>query len=262
MKKKAPVMMMWITGVFVIVFLVLFLTGWADTDDRVKRALRQGNRLYDSAGYGEAMKSYEAGLAVKPEDEVLNFNAAQAAYLLGEYDKADTYYKKSGKSADKYLNAGNIYFKAGEAGQDEAQQAQCFAQAMKIYEEGIREFPRDVPLKYNYEAVKAKLDELSQDREQEGEDQDQDQDQDQGQDQESENQGNGQEDQSGDSEQGESAEEDQGEGRQEPRAQDEGEDGQDQEAIERILQMLENQEEQDLKNNQEVIRGNGDKYGW
>jgi len=44
--------------------------------------------------------------------------------------------------------------------------------------------------------------------------------------------------------------------------QNENDQEQDREAIERILRMLENQEENSLKNNQEVIRGKVDKYDW
>lgn len=269
---------LYMSGIVTILLLPLLLSGWADTDDTVKESLRQGNRRYESADYAEALKLYETGLAASPENKTLNFNAAQAAYILGEYEKAIEYYEKAGDNTDKFLNAGNICFRTGDTVQDINQKAQYYSQALQIYMEGITKFPQDVPLKYNYELVKEKLEELLPDMEQEnneqGEGGEESQEQentenaggDQGQ--ESENAEASQENQEQDSDQDENSNDEQSQsqegddGQQGSYAQNDGEEAPDQETIERILQMLEAQEEESLKNNQEVVGGNEGKNGW
>ena len=162
----------WASGILSVLLLTLLLTGWADADYAAKRALSQGNQQYAVAKFAQALAAYEAGLAADPENEALNFNAAQAAYMAGDYEKAAQYYEKSGNSVDKYLNGGNIYFKVGDAVEDDEAKAQCYSEALLIYHEGIVKFPQNVPLKYNFELVREKLEQLMEDMEQEGDSED------------------------------------------------------------------------------------------
>jgi Ca-activated chloride channel family protein len=275
----------YISGAIAVLLLTLLFTGWADADDGIKKALRLGNEQYASAAYEEALKSYETGLQASPENKTLNFNAAQAAYMLGDYEKAAQYYEKAADSTDKYLNAGNIFFGAGEAAQDANQKMQFYVLALQIYQEGIIKYPQNVPLKYNYETVKKIIEELLEEMEQEGEDSQSDEqnegedseeseanreESEENQEQESEDAQNAFGDQDEESDQEESSseledDEQEGEaGEQDANAQDEDEDeyNLDQEAIARILEMLEMQETESLKNNQEVIKGKDGKIGW
>ena len=285
-----------LSGAAAFALLVLLLTGFSDADDAVKKAMRQGNASFGSAAYQEALSYYETGLAASSEDKELNFNAAQAAYLLGEYERAMDYYEKSGDTVEKFLNTGNTFFMIGNSLEDSEQKLQCYMQALKYYYDGIVLFPRNVPLKYNYEAVKGLADDLLKDMDQQSSDQsdgDDSQEQDgqeqDGQEQDSQEQ-DGQE-QDGQEQDGASAEQDQDESPDAQSQADEGEDADgeesgaqeqddgedagrdaisqddegielDREAIERILRMLESQERESLKNNQEVIGGKDGKYGW
>ena len=329
-----------ISGVIAILLLSLLLAGWADTDDAVKRALRQGGRLYSASEYAPALESYEAGLIANPDNKDLNFNAAQSAYKIGDYEKAAGYYDKSDDCAEKFLNLGNIYFKAGEAAADQNQMAQFYTQAVQTYREGITKFPQDVPLKYNYELAKEKLEELLENMQQESGNDDQNNEESENGDQnegeneseseggdrseeENENKGGNQseggdsredqeqggqtqgesgeeqekeqesetagesgenpdgadaaEEESGTQKQGESGAEedggaqkqdgnsDDGEGQQGAYNQDEAGIGQDMQTIERILEMLESEEKDSLKNNQEVVvtdEGKEGHNGW
>ena len=247
-----------VSGAVSLLLLPLLLSGWAETDERTKDAMRSGNRLYDAADYRSALGAYESGLDANPDHKAMRYNAAQAAFALGDFAKALEYYEDAEDSTDKYLNAGNLYYWAGEAAEDDEMKLQLYIEALQLYEEGIRAFPQDVPLKYNYETVKEKLDEMLEDMEQESEDADGEGDED------------GEEGESGDGEDADAEESDgeEGDGQEEDAAEAEpsGEDGEegevDWEAIERILQMLESQEEQSLKNNQEVVGGNDSKYAW
>ena len=291
-----------LSGLLTVILLSMSLTGLTDKDDSVKEAMWLGNKEYESGAYDEALLLFESGFEVSPDDESLNFNAAQAAYLLGEYGKAEEYYGKSGDNIERFLNVGNIYAALGDSVEENEQKLQSYLQALKYYQEGIVMFPQNVPLKYNYEIVKGKAEDIAkdmnqQDNEQDDSESDNDESQEQdGQEQDSQEQeGQEQDDQEQDSqEQGEnsedqdqdqdsqdaqedegSAQEQEGQEQEQAQGQAEGEDGEqdvnsgdeneidlDREAIERILKMLEIQEEESLKNNQEVVGGKDGKYGW
>jgi len=266
---------LWISGIITLLLLVLLLTGIAGADGEVKKALTQGNQEYESANYEEALNAYEKGLIASPENQTLNLNAAQAAFALGKYDKAIEYYGKAKDNLEKFLNAGNICYWAGEAAEEPEQKAQFYGMALEIYLEGIVKYPENVPLKYNYETVKEKLDELSEEMEQQNSDQSEDGESQEGESQEGESQEGEQQDAEGaEASEGEeqnldeakSAEATEGqegdEDKQEAGSLNDEEENPDMEAIERILSYLESQEEEGLKNNQEVIRGNNGKGDW
>ncbi|MCL2121491.1 MAG: hypothetical protein FWH28_04495 [Clostridiales bacterium] len=272
-----------VSGIAALLLLALLVTGWADANDKLKKAIREGNAYCASAKYEEALLSYESAMDAAPENGALHFNAAQAAYLLGDYEKTAQYYEKAVDCVDKYLHAGNAFYRMAEGAEDAMQQMRQYARAMQIYKEGILLYPQDLSLKYNYERAKEKLDALTEEQEQgqeqEGEGESQDSQESQAEDQESqgaENQENqeDQESQGAEDQEGENAESAQGEedqsaeqdGEQEEAyAQEEGEEGEtdpDQAAIERILAMLESREQEDLKNNREVISGKEGTNGW
>jgi hypothetical protein len=142
-------------------------------------------------------------------------------------------------SAETFLGAGNAAFRMGEAAENTEQKIQYFMQALQTYREGIEKYPRDMPLKYNYEAARERIEALEEQQKET-------------------------ERQSGDGNEGEQNEEpneERGE-EQQPSAQDRDESAGDREAIERILESLMSREEEDLKNNQKMIGGKEDPYGW
>ena len=274
-----------ISGIITVLLLSLLLIGWEDAEEKVIKALRQGNEQYMSAKYEEALKSYETGLAAKPESKALNFNAAQAAYLLGEYEKAAQYYEKAEDCTDKYLNGGNAFLRIGDAAQAENQKVQCYAKAVQIYKEGIIKYPKDVSLKYNYEFAKKKIDELLERMEQSSESSDKSDELSKdgssnhnssnsndeiqkSKGQESENAENAQGQQDKNPEQNEDSGNIQGNGkegddeRQYAYSRNEEEYNPDQESVRRILEMLDSQEEESLKNNQGIVGGKDEANGW
>lgn len=269
-----------ISGTIAAALLVLILTGFAGADDSAKKAMRDGKKQFAAADYGGALLSYETGLAARPDDKDLNFGAAQSAYMAGDYMKAAEYYEKAGDNPEKYINLGNIYFKAGdyiegeELTQEELEQkAGLYIGAAQTYMEGIEKYPRNIPLKYNYEAVMEKISEMLEEQEQEQESESEEGDGEEGEGEQSESsegegdeseQSEANENEEDESEQSEASEGDDDESEQSElnESGEDDEEEQDREAIERILQMLENQEEESLKNNQEMRNGSGDANGW
>ena len=283
--KKAP----YIFGLLAVITLSLLLTGWVNFDEAAPQALRAGNRLYALAQYEAALATYETGLEIHPDDEVLNFNAAQAAMELGEFEKAAQYYELAADNADKYLNAGNIYYAVGNAVEETDAKVQFYAKALLIYQEGIVLYPQNVPLKFNYEFVKALLDEENQSEDSgEGDKQEGDEDSEQrdgeaseqdSSEQDSSEQNSNEESQGQEGEeQADTQDEEAPDLNEEENMQEQGAEGEeenedalsageeeyeaDMEAIQRILEILESQEEESLKNNQNVMQGKDGKIDW
>jgi|LFRM01.1.fsa_nt_gb Ca-activated chloride channel family protein len=253
----------WLSGVAAALLLPLLLTGWADQKDTVHKAFRAGNEQYASDQYGEALKFYEQGLEADPEHTALNFNAAQAAYQMGDYEKAVRYYERADASVEKYLNAGNSLVKTGDAVVEQSEKQQYYSQALEVYKEGIIKYPQDVHLKFNYELIKQKLDQLSEEMEEENESSQPDQQSDDQDDKQDDNQDH-QDSQTSDDNEQQNTQEDSGNQNQDQSSQpEEGfQDEQDWEAVARILEMLAGEEEESLKNNQGVVVGRDDAYGW
>jgi len=266
------------SAIITLLLFVLLLTGWADFAGAAAKSLREGNKHYALAEYEAALTAYEAGLEANPHNKALNFNAAQAAMRLREYEKAAQYYEEAEDSADKYLNAGNIFYEVGNFAEDMELKVQCYAQALQIYDEGMIKYPQNVPLKYNYEFVMALLDMENQSEnndQSEPQEGDENSEQNEGESSEGDSgeEGEGQEAESRENEGAEDSSEeenaanmqDQGDEEEEGEdssAAEEDENAADMEAIQRILEMLESQEEQSLKNNQSVVRGEDGKIDW
>lgn len=265
-----------ISGCLVLIFAILFLTGTIDLNNQVKHSLNKGNQLFRSEKYDEALSTYQQGIEVQPEDERLNYNAAQTGYCLGDYQQAIQYYAKAANDLNKYMNLGNANLKLGDRTDDENQKMQYYQQAVESYKNGILSNPQNVDIKYNYEVAKNKLDELSQnlenqqqqDQQQEdNEQQNQEQNQEGDQDNQSEENDSSDESQQqeNDEQQSESDESQQQENQSED-SQESNDDGQDNESsqnmseseqeIAQILDLLEKQEQDSLKNNQEVKEAN------
>jgi Ca-activated chloride channel family protein len=214
--------------------------------------------------------------------------------------------------------------KLGDNTEDVNQKRQYYQLALDTYKEGILTFPENVPLKYNYEYVKKKLEELgddggenrnneenqdeneenqdeneeNQDENEENQDENEENPGDQNQDnnqrdqdnlqqQNEEEQGDDTQNQDGEQEQDSQQEDNLGQDKDESeRGQSEQEQEQDEEQnasdygseldasdaqhgqmddnlLQQVLRMLEKQEEESLKNNQEVrYYGEEDEYDW
>ena len=274
--------LLWISGVASLLSLFFLWQGWAAA--QADEILRWGNSLYASNDYSAALSAYEEGIELAGGSGRFQFNAAQAAYLLGDYEKAVQHYEKAEDTVEKYLNAGNVFFLAGEAAEEDEQKVELYLQALAIYGEGIVRFPANVPLKYNYELVRSKLSAQSQNSEdgEPGEDSEEQEGQEGEQTEGSQGENSSREEDGQDSASTEQSDPSAPSGEEENASQegDEETDGdedqqsassgeddkeegdQDREALERILQMLQNQEEQSLKNNQEVKGGNEGENGW
>lgn len=273
-----------VAGALLAALVAAELTGWIEFRDRGREALAEGNAHYAAGNYPQALEAYRAGLEHRANDRALNYNAGQAAFYTGEYERAVDYFGKAAERPNAYLQSGNASLAMGDAAGDAAQQVPLYQQALQTYKEGILAFPEDLALKYNYEYVKQKLESLQQEQEQQ---QQQEQQQDQ---QENSQNDDGSSDDAGENgeQDGEQEQQQDNEGQQQQEGQQEeeeqqgaGQDGDDQqdqggaasdgssasdpgrEELEQIMEMLERQEEDSLKGNQEIREQDaGDAYDW
>lgn len=233
------------------------------------------------------------------EESLLNSNLGKIAFWQKSYVEAEEYLMKVDGN---YLLRGNGYYYHAEEEEDPSLKLELYASALDMYKQGIVDDPRNLDLKFNYEFVLSKLEQEEENQEnsesEEGQDDQENQEGEESQeDQENQEGGEGQEDQ--ENQEGEEGQEDQeGEEGQENQegqegnedsegqeGQEEGEQNTDQEVPEgqedsgeviegelneeeynellKILELLEQQEEESLKNNQEVIQeGSGDTNDW
>ncbi len=300
-----------IAGMLLLILVILLLAGLISFSPGIRNAVVKGNRYYSEGSYNKALKAYKKGLSEKTEDPKLNFNAGQASYSLKNYRQAVSYYDKASETVDKYLNAGNSCYKQAENVQNPNQKIKLYQQALDLYHQGILKFPQEISLKYNYELVKSKIDEMKKnnqnkndkDKDQQNKDKNKDKNKDRndqqnqqknqdkngdGKDQQnkqdkSSNQNKSKEKdkkQSQDSEQQKNTQKQQKEGsKQDKKDNNKKTTGQESpinqdktkasksdknsDEVTQVLQMLEKQEENSLKNNQEVKgKGKEDRYDW
>ncbi len=148
------------SALLVLIFIILFLAGALDFNNTVNKSLTEGNRLYSKEKYSEALASFQNGLLKDPYHKKLNYNAAQASYMLQNYEQAAGYYAKAAEKVDTYLNWGNSYFYTGERSEDVNEKLEFYINALGTYKQGILKYPQNVELKFNYEFTEEKIKEL------------------------------------------------------------------------------------------------------
>jgi len=106
--------------------------------------LKEGNRQFKNNNYDKALKLYEDALIDTPYSSVLNFNAGDAAYQMGDFPKAEKYFTEAVQSADlkiktaSHYNLANTYFYQRK-----------WTQAVDAYKQILRIDPTDKDAKYN-----------------------------------------------------------------------------------------------------------------
>lgn len=233
-----------------IIMIAVLLFGPGDG----KKKGRQGNVLYGQEQYEDAMNAYREGIDAVQDDGpgavhsgLLN-NLGAALYRTGDMEQAGIAFSSAGSMALAPEDLVRASYNAGNA----AFQAEQLEQALEHYRRALLNDPSNADAKFNYEFAKRRLEEQQQ--------------QDQQQDQQDENQEN-QENQDQQDQEGEQDQENQQEQEQQQNSEDPGQQQQEQqqeqeqredptqlseEEAQRILQALENEEEQLLRQVQKM----------
>ncbi len=117
-------------------------------------SVKSGINAFDEQNYQQAKKHFIDAQLEDPENRKLYYNIGAAAYMNEEYDQAKTNFKHALESDDKNLrhdagyNLANTHYRLGN-----------LEDAIKEYENILREFPEDTRAKENLEFVKKKKEE-------------------------------------------------------------------------------------------------------
>lgn len=228
---------------------------------------RAGNDRYEAEAFAEAAEAYRSGIRSVQEEGpgrvhsgLLN-NLGASLYRQGEFESAAAGFASSARMAPDAAERARGLYNAGNA----LMQAQKLEEALELYREALLEDPSNEDAKHNYELARRQLEE------QQKQDQQQDGEQDEGENEDQQNQGNEDQNQSENEEDGQQDEQQQSpdeqeqqqnqgdEGQQDPQ-QPEEQDGQPQqnpetltrEEAKRMLEALQNQEEQLLREVQKL----------
>ncbi|MDA3918646.1 MAG: VWA domain-containing protein [Deltaproteobacteria bacterium] len=123
----------------------------------VSSSVKSGISAFDEQNYQQAKKHFIDAQLEDPENRILYYNIGAAAYMNKEYDQAKTNLKQALESDDKKLrhdagyNLANTHYRLGN-----------LEDAIKEYENILREFPEDIKTKENLEFVKKKKEEQKQ----------------------------------------------------------------------------------------------------
>jgi Ca-activated chloride channel family protein len=128
---------------------------------------------YQRGDFEQAYDAFQEELQRRPDDPVLNYNAAEASYRLGKYDQAFEGYAKAMNSPDltlrhhAYYNAGNTLFKQGDAQEDAAGRLTKYYDAQYQYEQALELDPSDAATRKNLELLKRRIVETEEQKKQE-----------------------------------------------------------------------------------------------
>jgi tetratricopeptide (TPR) repeat protein len=130
---------------------------------------REGNRLFAAGKYEDAAKRYNEGLVDQPDSAALHFNLGDANYRQKKYDDAIKAFqqvaageKDPKRAAGVAYNIGNAKYRLGAAAEskDPKTALTSYAEALIAYRRAMGLAPNDDDIKFNYEFVQKKLDDL------------------------------------------------------------------------------------------------------
>lgn|SRR5690606_14638792 len=232
--------------------LILFVLAAGILADDGEKEGRRGNKLYEEGSYESAIEAYLNGLSALDASSnpwmhyALNNNLGAALLKAGDAAGANEAFSRALLNAPTPADYARSAYNAGNA----AYNAEQLEQALQYYRESLLREPDNQDAKFNYEFVKRRLeqqqqqqngDEQQQNQDESGEGQGEQQPPSEPQDQE---QGDSQQDGQQQQQQGEQPEDRQPE--QPQNSQNSGEELSREEA-QRILQALQNEEEQLLR---------------
>jgi tetratricopeptide (TPR) repeat protein len=211
-----------------------------------RKQVSEGNKLFAEEKYDEANNKYRDALIENPESPVIHFDLGDVLYKKSNFEEAMKSYEKVLSSDDvllqskSYYNIGNTLYKMGK-----------LPESILMYKKALELNPNDEDAKYNLEYVRAKLKDTAQKQPQ------QNQQPQQQQDQQNQNQ-NSQEQEQQQEQQAQSENESQNEQEQQQQeAQKQAEESEEisREDAERILDALQNEEQELLKQQKATKKG-------
>lgn len=219
--------------------LILVLLAEVSVAQRDHRYLRQGDRNYEENDLGAAEEAYRKALEAQ-ESAKGTYNLGNSIYQQGRYDEAIKHYEKAAEAsrdpqarANAFHNLGNAYFQQGD-----------YANSAEAYKNALRLSPNDMETKINLaQALRLIPPQPQEQQQQEGESEEQNE-EDQQQQQQQDQQSSGQEQQQQQQQQEQNQDQ---QSQQSPAEASEEERNLSREEAERLLQIMENEEQKTME---------------
>lgn len=136
--------------------------------DPIRDRIAEGNQLFKQGNYDDAISKFGEALVDNPDSPLLNFNMGDANYKAGKYAEALASYSRvrgdddPKRAAKAAYNAGNVQYRMAAAAENEKPQEALagYAAALASYRRALGSDPADQDIKFNYEFVSQKLDDL------------------------------------------------------------------------------------------------------
>jgi Ca-activated chloride channel homolog len=129
--------------------------------DSPRQALESATRLYERGQFEEALAEYREGLLKFPWVPELHQGAGNALYRLKRYPEAVKEFQEAARASDPRLRA------AGRYNQGDAEvRSNQLPQSLENFKEALRQHPEDPDAKFNYELIRARLEDSKQSKQQ------------------------------------------------------------------------------------------------
>lgn len=115
---------------------------WAQTD---RQAIRQGNRLYRRQQFAKSEVEYRKAIARNAENPQAVYNLGCALMQQQKDSAAIVQYERAGKLETNKIRKAKVYHNIGVI----CQGHQMYSEAIKAYEEALRNNPNDNETRYN-----------------------------------------------------------------------------------------------------------------
>jgi tetratricopeptide (TPR) repeat protein len=110
-----------------------------------RQLIRQGNRLYHQEKYDKAEVEYRKAVSKNPQNSQAFYNLGCALMMQQKDSAAIVQYQNAGKMETNKIRKAKVYHNIGVV----CQKHQMFGDAIKAYEESLRNNPNDNETRYN-----------------------------------------------------------------------------------------------------------------
>jgi len=143
--------------------LILFVqVTFAQSEEKI--LLNEGIESYDKGEYTIALEKFEKAIDLNSDYTAAYYNAANASYRLGDFEKAKNYYDSYTNLLDNDINKakalhnlGNVFLKEYEKSPQSEQGIKNLKNSISTYKKALRYNPEDKETRYNLSYALSKL---------------------------------------------------------------------------------------------------------